>query len=252
MSALLAVCQKDSVHLLSDAMAINLTSGAVARLGVKQVLLENRGIAVAGIGMGAADSDFAALVDKHNCAFDDLREATPELWGEMRAAQTAANVYVFPSAITIAGYSLKNGRVMLHVMKEVDGVRTYWPDQVGYIGGPGDNADPARPFHAKMMADPNAFDPCVDGIAFMEAMRRHSPRKCEVGPRPAVGGFVTHTIVTRDGISTDTIHRWPGDRVGECIKLDDEKARPTLADVRAFCDAVTAGMTPAELAELRG
>ena len=37
--------------------------------------------------------------------------------------------------------------------------------------------------------------------------------------RPAVGGFVQHTIVTRQGITTQVVHRWP-DQVGRPIELE--------------------------------
>ena len=46
-------------------------------------------------------------------------------------------------------------------------------------------------FIERFREDPNAFDARRDGVDFMQEMRRHHPRHYALGPRAAVGGFVT-------------------------------------------------------------
>jgi hypothetical protein len=75
-------------------------------------------------------------------------------------------------------------------------------------------------FTARFREDPNAFDARGDGIEFMQQMRRLHPRKYELELRAAVGGFVTHTTITRDGVEARVIHEWP-DTVGHFINADD-------------------------------
>jgi hypothetical protein len=74
--------------------------------------------------------------------------------------------------------------------------------------------------HDRVLANPNAFDARRDGVEFIQQMRGLHPRPCKLGPRAAVGGFITHTTITREGIGAEVIWEWP-DRVGECIDADN-------------------------------
>jgi hypothetical protein len=51
-------------------------------------------------------------------------------------------------------------------------------------------------------------------------MRRHHRRTYEQAQRAVVGGFVTHTVVTRDGIEANVIYEWLPDAVGESIDAE--------------------------------
>jgi hypothetical protein len=73
-------------------------------------------------------------------------------------------------------------------------------------------------FLDRFVAEPDAFDP-RDGVALMEELRC-IPRQYECGPHPAVGGFVQHTAITRDAVTTQVARDWP-DLKGQCISLEE-------------------------------
>lgn len=73
--------------------------------------------------------------------------------------------------------------------------------------------------------DAAEFDAIQHGVPAFERARRHpDDLHCGEGEVPfighAVGGFIQHTVVRRDGIETAIIHEWCDDCVGKPIAPD--------------------------------
>src|SRR5262249_7173340 len=86
--------------------------------------------------------------------------------------------------------------------------------------GPSDDARPVVDRLAQRLREaPDEFDARRDGVGFMETMRREFPRQFEQCRRPAVGGYIQHTTITRTSVRSQVIHHWP-DQFGRPIDLD--------------------------------
>jgi hypothetical protein len=212
MSALIGVCATNAVHLLTDAAITYLRDGRLANIQSKQILLGN-GAVVTGAGSYWVPVEFAKLAAKL-ANFDEVREAAPEMWEKVRTSlpdQDKKTVCV----LSTAGWSEKEARPWVEVFN-ADG-------RLGFgVFAAGPNDEPIEPiarFVERFVDDPDAFDPRRDGVGLMEDLRRY-PRRYEQGTHPAVGGFVQHTAVTRDGSATQVLHNW-SDLIGQHISLDE-------------------------------
>lgn len=89
----------------------------------------------------------------------------------------------------------------------------------GSICAPVPTAEAARAAGVTAQIEIDAFDPEIDGLKLLEVQRlvpsafdmRHPDRTGSI-----VGGLGMLTTITRDGISTKVVKRWP-DRVGRLI-----------------------------------
>jgi hypothetical protein len=64
----------------------------------------------------------------------------------------------------------------------------------------------------------DADKPRESGLALLEAQRRTACRLIAIDSQGVhvVGGVAHHTVITRDGVSTSIVRRWP-DKIGERI-----------------------------------
>jgi hypothetical protein len=173
--------------------------------------------------------------------YDEISDAAVDLW-QKASASWPAWAAAERCVVLVAGWSKKRSRLeMLSIVSTPGGDGDAITDDViVYAGGPADNSREAiDAFVARFGKGPETFDPRRDGIAFMEDQRRNSLRTFKQGKRPAVGGWVTHSTVRYTGVTMETIHRWPGDRVGHHIELADA-GRPelTLSDARKVAEAL--------------
>lgn len=225
MSALIAVCGPDAVHLLTDAVRMT-PDGIVWEITRKQAILKN-GAAAAGIGFSPACLRFAQLADACAKNFDEMVAATPRLWAEARSTLSTKEKELRCAAV-FAGWSEKGTRLKLHLILAEGGT---YADAVVYAAGPTESADVlVDPFVKRFAADPNSFDARRDGVELMEGMRLHHPRQFGRLRWPAVGGFVQHTVITRTDVETEIIHHWP-DTVGRHIELG-------MADLHKVCEVL--------------
>jgi hypothetical protein len=216
MSALIAVCGPDTVHVLTDAAATHTETGKLGSIHQKQVTT-NRGFLVTGIGLFEVCRIFARLADERGLTFADMAEAAPALWREVRA-ELSEQKRAMACTLLVAGFDEKRDRLTMHVVRELDGEFVNRVDLPGYFAAPSNAcAELAQSFAERFFENAHAFDPRRDGVGTMEALRRTCPN---TAGWPCIGGFVTHSLVTRDSISTEAIHRWSHDRVGHVIELD--------------------------------
>jgi hypothetical protein len=112
-------------------------------------------------------------------------------------------------------------------LQDVGDKSSFSQDLLIYAAGPAEAASCREftdAFSKRFAADPRQFDVFRDGVEFMQHLRRNHPRKFDLTERPAVGGFITHTAISRDGLETSVIHEWP-DLMGRPI----DGAKPGLS-----------------------
>ena len=214
MSVVIGVKTGSAIHVLTDAAVTSLTDGVVSELNCKQ-LRTRSGVVVAAIGLWPPTLRFVLLADERTQSFDELVAAAPEFWDEARSI-VPARLENAPHGVLLAGWSHVNERLEMHVLHaEVAELDVF-------AAGPGDNEacqECLAVFIELFRKDPHAFDARRDGIDLMQEMRRHHQRQFELAQRAVVGGFVTHAIITRDGVEARVIHEWP-DKVGEFIDAE--------------------------------
>jgi hypothetical protein len=207
----------ETVHLLTDAASTYLENGIVAAIHEKQIVTRC-GAVVASMGLWSPALRFAKLADERAKTFDELVAIAPELW-DQATAPLPDRTKGMPYAALLAGFSEEKAGVQLHVLQQIGDESGFTRDLLIYAAGPADT-DSCREFTdtftRRFAPDPRQFDVYRDGITFMQQLRRDHPRKFELMHRPAVGGYITHTTVTREGIETSRIHEWP-DFVGRPI-----------------------------------
>jgi hypothetical protein len=223
MSALIGVCASDRVHIVTDGITLRPDSGIVAAIIHKFGVLKN-GAAVAGIGIWGVSERFCQLADARGINFDELVTTAPELWKEARADILRDDYKDARCCAIFAGWSDRCSRPQLHLILSTGEL---YADVVAFAAGPtGSCAELVAPFVTRFRADPDSFDARRDGVEMMKQMRAHHPKKFGETQRPSVGGHVEHIVVTRDGVAAEIIHRWPSDRVGKTIELDDAGSTP--------------------------
>jgi hypothetical protein len=217
MSAIIGISDLQTVHLLTDAAETSLSDGVVGAIHCKQIVTRC-GAVVAGMGLWSPTLRFAKLADERAKTFNELVTLAPELWNVARAPLPASTRGT-PYAMLLAGWSMERARVEMHVLQEIGADSGFTSDLLIYATGPAET-DRCRAFTDMFSRcfseDPKQFDPFRDGIAFMQEMRRNHLRKFEQSEGPAVGGYITYSAVTREGVETTVIHEWP-DMVGQKI-----------------------------------
>lgn len=285
MSGIIVVRQADAIHVVTDACTTRLEDGAVVAIGRKQTVTRNR-VLVAGMGLWPPCVRLARLADERGMTFDEVANALPDLWRESLATVPDWGKAVRCFAM-VAGWSQERQCLDVSTIETMgDGRDEVTNDYViVYAGAPTlSSRDVVDTFVRRFCAAPETFDAHRDGVEFMETLRRHHWHQFEQAKRPAVGGFVQHTVLTRTSVTSRIIHHWP-DRLGLPIEISDEVADPrqtrdedflgkplaeiyamreglvsrmttpadpslTMTDVGKVCGVLAAGLTPEELAEL--
>jgi hypothetical protein len=226
MSALIGIRAPDRVHLLTDATSIFSHNGAVAAIWRKQAFLRN-GTAIASIGKWPRAERFAQMADDWLKDFDAVINATLDLWAEAGSTMSAVD-QATRSVMVLAGWSVKAGRLAMYLLDENGKLA----EAAAYAAGPINTcAEVLDDFLQRFGRDPASFT-SRDGVAFMEKLRREHLRRYENAMRPVVGGYVTHSVVMRDGTETEVVHQWP-DKIGQPIELDDTVDPEKAAHVTA-------------------
>jgi hypothetical protein len=208
MSALVVVCGTNAAHLLTDGAATYLDTGIVAAIHSKQIPLRS-GAVVTGAGHYAAIAGFAELAA--NLGRDEVREAAPELCQKvLKTLPERQDLCI----LAVAGWGETDDRPWVETFSGDGrlGLTTFaaFPSTT--------TPDCAARFLERFVADPDAFEP-ADGVALIEELRR-VPRQYQHGEHPAIGGFVQHTTITRDGATTRVVRDWP-DLTGQRISLEE-------------------------------
>jgi len=218
MSALIAVNAGDAIHVLTDGASTFRKNGVVAVIHPKQIATPF-GAVIAGMGLWRPTVRFAELANEQAKTFDEMVAIAPELWDDAKAT-VSTNSGDVPYSTVLAGWSEERARLEMHVLQERMGEGSgLWSNGLAYAVGPDYSAgDLVLAFVKRFGDDRQPFDAHRDGVGLFQVLRRHHPKKFDDGAqRAAVGGFVTCTVVTREGIDSSTIHEWPSDSVGQLI-----------------------------------
>lgn len=239
MSALIAVCGSNAIHVLTDAAVTALDDGRIMGITRKQAITKI-GVAVAGTGLLGPLRAFASRAEARAKDFDELAEIAQEIWKEACATRPEWGKDVVLNLL-YAGWSEQANCLSMDAITPNGEVAI---DQPAFAVGPNENCrDFLRSFVKRFADEPDAFDPATDGLKYMEILRRDCLHQYERATHPAVGGFVQHTEITREAITTKVVHQWP-DLGGRPID-PDASADPQTKDEHFF------GQTLAELYEVR-
>ncbi len=141
--------------------------------------------------------------------FEDFLALLPELARKLSPAIDALQKADVPNEIYVVGFSTERSRIESWFMACSDAYAAMGrPAFTVHLGDEPMTAAP-QPSESAIKAArfecPTArkFDPFGAGIKLMDAQRRTYPE--------AIGRFVQLSRVTRDGISSKIIHRWPNE-----------------------------------------
>jgi hypothetical protein len=220
MSALVAVCKSDRIHILTDAACTWLANGTVSRFVSKQNTTAVPGCIIACMSYMPIAERFAELAAARCRDFDALVAAADQIWRE--TLEIVPGEGLDPEdgklGVAFAGWSVERNWPEAHVIDLAESPKAFECSM--FALGPTKAADDiVEAFIAKFGDAPDSFDPIRDGIATVEELRRRCLTEFDHGAFPLVGGYIEHSEITRAGISTRIIHRWP-DRVGENICLE--------------------------------
>jgi hypothetical protein len=242
MTAVNVIRKPGVIHVLTCGAALA-PDGKIVELQSKCVSFPTFPAAAAVTGQNLLLPTFAWYVATRGCtSFDMMVQRAPE-W--MSAAQATVldlatkamvaqgkSVFKVPTAyeLVLAGWSNERQRMETYLLAGHDegsldggvtptrrGEMTETTETDGSVNPPPSAEAMAA---VGLTASLDDFDPIVDGVKLMEAQRRtpalvglwHGAPGAHV-----VGGYVLHTIVTRDGVRSGIIHRWPDDAIGEVI-----------------------------------
>jgi hypothetical protein len=232
-SALAAVRTAKAIHVFSDGAATSVcddaTYGQMMEVRSKQRVAN--GVVFACCHYLAPTIRFAELAAEQCAGYDDVVQSDRRLFAE--ALQTPGSWQDEFCGVFYAGWSDRAKRLAMSMTYSDPRTchRQFWHeyDMPAMAVGP---APPARnlgeAFVKRFTDNPDSFDPRRDGLALIEAMRRHC--RCEDEGRSyyAIGGYLQHTTITRDEITTAIIHHWP-DELGERIDPKAEVGAVTSA-----------------------
>lgn len=236
MSAYVAIRKSKAVELLSDAAACRSRDGVVMSIASKITIVPGMICAIASKGpmvvhkfggaleVNSPSSAFGAMASVCCRTFDEVVDRFDEVLGLVEALARA--LFPGPHEMLIAGWSESRNRPETYSFMSTDSP-TVWTTMAAADRGSLQEAQPmvvagSLPPWERVVAhgwsmpdDEDRFDPDVDGLAILEAMR-HEPMP-STGPHEPeafrIGGFVELVTVNRDGVSREIIRRWP-DRVG--------------------------------------
>lgn len=223
MSAINTLIKRDSVHLITDAASYGADGNLIA-VKSKVAMLPQINAAVACRGAFISVPLIADLLSVAAPTYDDLKATAPALLRAllpMFEASFAHCEFGIDFDVVIAGISESDGSdAYLICSHERYGVEPWTVVQfAGLSMMPAD-----APMQERVFASiPDYFelvDPERDGRIILETQRAFSMDHDNDRALIGVGGFAQVTSITREGITTRVIHRWP-DEVGQPIGAAD-------------------------------
>lgn len=226
MTAIMAVWKSDSIDILSDGAWVRPNDGTLLAICSKQLLLRHpdTDAVIAVIASSGAASMILEFNTRANGmrSFDGLIAAAPTLWREVMASTPPPTLHIrgddgsvpetpIVSAMALAGYSERDGRLMLYDLRS-DIAPDGQPQAI--VSAPGLVLTDSEIEH--FANNPDTFNAYADGLDFMHKARQrvyefNSGQLCRM-----VGGYVQRTRLDRFGVWSEIIHRWP-DQIGQPI-----------------------------------
>lgn len=233
MSSVVAICQTDAIHLITDGAMYD-RNGVVVGLQSKIIPLH-----LAKCVLAVRGSNWAALplesILRFADSFDIVIERLPDLMERMIAVHTEELGPDLHSAVrdfevTVAGWSAKFGRLMVAVASTFNACdpndSAGGSYQTGYqrfvpLEAPRAYTAPLVDVQQVLgrqittVGDINELDGAADSFA-LHCAQRVTPGAYYGKALHLIGGFAEHTVVTRDGFEKRVMHEWP-DEVGQII-----------------------------------
>jgi hypothetical protein len=197
MSSAIIIKQTDAVHLISDAAAYDTSNGTLLAIGPKSFSIAHLNAAVACRG------DLAALPLVNGLGFASNYNGLHREAGRILADAEKQKLKL---ELFIGGF-LPTGESDAFMASTGVAWTTDIPGFAVVPMPPGDNPICA----ALANRAPDDFDPLRDGLAIIEAQRRHA-----VDGMFIVGGWASLISVYRDRIEQRILTRWP-DKIGQPI-----------------------------------
>lgn len=197
MSSAMLIKQIDAIHIITDAVAYD-KDGVVLAMGPKSFAIPHLSAAV------AARGDLAALP-----LVGILANATDFVSGA-RNVIGAAEKGGLSLQLFVGGFLPAGAPYAFVASTSV----AYTVDVDGFAGAPMPPA--SDPIYELIGRNADQIDPQIDGLALIEAQRRHPVDGIFI-----VGGWATLISIYRDRIEERILMRWP-DRVGEKINPLDK------------------------------
>ena len=226
MTALNIIRQSSAVHILTDGAGYR-PDGAMAFAMPKVFPLANLDAAVAGRGSPLFLVNFAIAATIKSGSFDRFKAIAIDLasavFREVKAAMIASGEgSLFDLAV--AGWSEAGGPSAYFITNNESYGATVPPWQI-VESGPINLAPQNAAISAELErefpngADPDLFDPEVDGLRILEIQRRHPVTHSSgsaFADAKSVGAFAQLTTIRRGEITMKIIRRWP-DEIGQPI-----------------------------------
>lgn len=225
MSATVILNQRDAVHILTDGAGIDADGRMVLTIPKCNAVPQcNAAIAIRGPTLGLP---LITELMSGAASFDELKRTAPKLLREAIVsvrAMTARPDLWGEVQLFVGGWSSK-GPSAFTVLSAPDSGLPAWE----VIDLPEHSFSPFTidgPIHSDVWdifagRSVNELDPRVDGLAILEAQRRHAVDS-PIGRHHIVGGFAQLTTVRRDSISTEILRRWSEDQIGHRINPNKE------------------------------
>ncbi|MCK1401967.1 hypothetical protein IVB45_17810 [Bradyrhizobium sp. 4] len=231
MTAINIIVKADCAHVFTDG-AFYSSAGILTHVGQKCFTLPTMDSALVIRGRCDVMPLLINEIDKRCSDFDSVVE---EVASALQAVTTMAAV-VMPEVLHagafdpafelwLIGYSTSRRAFETYILPTHDYHAGLIAWQVGKVEGsicaPAPTADAARAAGLTEQVGLDAFDPAVDGLKLLE-IQRLVPSAFDMR-HPAkvgciVGGLAQLTTITREGIFTKVLKRWP-DRVGQRIGI---------------------------------
>lgn len=263
MSSVVAICQTDAIHLVTDG-ALYDHEGTVTAFQSKIIPLRSAGSVLALRGASWAAGPLTLILGAAD-SFDQAIDRLPDLMERMVIQFNDKLGLDVPSVdrdfeVTIAGWSSKYGRFVVAVASSYipcdpddSSGNSHQPDYQQFVPREAPKAYTAPLIDVQgvlgreiiTMGDVNALDGGVDGFA-LHCAQRVTPGIYCGKPVHLIGGFAELTTITRAGFESRIIREWP-DAVGQ--KIAPEGAVPLALINRAMVTQAAAEEAGRELQE---
>jgi len=225
-SAYATLVRPDRAYLWTDGAFYDADTRLIG-VGRKSHPVEGQRMAVTGRGGGALAKWFASMLAMRGLTIDDLaadgEAITTEFLEDSRDYIEGLPVRQ-ATDLVVVGWSERQSKPLVVL-------RTTWPEADGVLFKVGEcfSAPAISPKAGRRLAirlgvsSAAEADPRAYGLSLMEIMRS-TPGDAKLGFDGvyAVGGHVLETVVTAEGVASQTIHTWP-DEIGEQIAPFDRK-----------------------------
>jgi hypothetical protein len=198
LTALNVFVRANAVHVLTDGLC-RLEDGLFAGYAQKVRILGHLPAVISGCGNTEITKHFADRTNWKFASYDGAVQGMVETWS-IAVDQFQENFpesRAFPCRIILAGWSLSRKRAECWGIDSTRNDSKQFPVMNYCTPTPPELKAELQ----KIGGDIASFDPVNDGLRIMRLQAKFKPE--------TVGGFAQHTMVTKEGVGTRILERWP-------------------------------------------